>query len=328
MRRLNRRPLLALSMALALMITDITAAAAADPFPSRPIRIVVTSAPGGLLDVTTRVVAKEMGERLGQPVTVENRVGAGGLVAIRSVKAAPADGYTLVASVNTIAVQQAVSRNPGYDVARDFVGIGPMTRSQFLLVTAPGGPDKTLPEWLARAKANPDALTYASGGNGTTTHLAAAMFAHQAGVKLRHVPYKGNSGAWPDLIAGRVGLLMEPYGSASSMLRSGQLKALGSSGTTRPELLPDVPTIAEQGAPGYSFYLWMGLLAPAGTPKDVVQKLSEALAYAMAKPELKKRFHDEGSEVMHMSPDEFTRFVREEAISLTKLVNDLNLPRE
>ena len=321
---LNRRSLLA----LALMAAGATTASAADSFPSRPIRIVVTSAPGGAVDVTTRIVAKEMGEKLGQPVIVENRVGAGGLVAIRSVKAAPADGYTLIAPVNTIAVQQAVSRNPGYDLAKDFVGIGPMTRSPFLLIAPPGGPDKTLPEWLARAKANPGILTYASAGNGSTTHLAAAMFAHQAGVKLQHVPYKGNSAAWPDLIAGRVGLLMEPYSSASSMLRSGQLKALGSSGTTRLELLPDVPTMAEQGAPGYSFYLWMGLLAPAGTPKDVVQKLSEALAYAMNKPELKKRFHDEGSEIMHMSPDEFTSFVREEAASMTKVVNDLAIPRE
>ncbi|UVH60627.1 tripartite tricarboxylate transporter substrate binding protein [Variovorax paradoxus] len=322
----NRRPLLTMVMALAFAGT--AQVSAADTFPTKPIRIIVTSAPGGSLDVTTRVVAKEMGERLGQPVIIENRVGAGGLVAIRAVKASPADGYTLLASVNTIAVQQAVSREPGYDVAKDFAGIGPMTRSQFLLLTSPNAPDKTLPEWLARAKAKPGTLTYASAGSGSTTHLAAAMFGHRAGVNLQHIPYKGNSAAWPDLIAGRVGLLMEAYGSASSMLRAGQLKALGSSGTTRLDLLPDVPTIAEQGAPGYSFYLWMGLLAPAGTPKDVVQKLSEALVFALSKPELKKRFRDEGSEVMTMSPDEFTRFVRDEATSLTKLVNDLALPRE
>ncbi|XAH22028.1 tripartite tricarboxylate transporter substrate binding protein [Xylophilus sp. GW821-FHT01B05] len=323
-----RKRLLAIPMALVVAFGGFNVASAADPFPNKPIRIIVTSAPGGSVDVTTRVVAKEMGDRLGQPVIVENRVGAGGLVGIRSAKTSPADGYTLLASVNTIAVQQAVSRDPGYDVGKDFVGIGPMTRSQFLLIAAPGGPDKTLPEWLARARSNPATLTYASAGNGSTTHLAAAMFAHRAGVNLTHVPYKGNSAAWPDLIAGRVGLLMEAYGSASAMLKSGQLKALGSSGTTRLELLPDVPTIAEQGAPGYSFYLWMGLFAPAGTPKDVVHKLSDALAFAMAKPELKKRFREEGSEVMTMSSDEFTRFVRDEASSLTKLVNDLQLPRE
>lgn len=322
----DRRSLLTMVMALACAGT--AQVSAADTFPTKPIRIIVTSAPGGSVDVTTRVVAKEMGDRLGQPVIIENRVGAGGLVGIRAVKASPADGYTLLASVNTIAVQQAVSRDPGYDVAKDFVGIGPMTHAQFLLLAAPNAPDKTLPNWLSHAKVSPGTLTYASAGNGSTTHLAAAMFAHSAGVSLQHVPYKGNSAAWPDLIAGRVGLLMEPYGSASAMLRSGQLKALGSSGSRRLDLLPDVPTIAEQGAPGYSFYLWMGLFAPAATPKDVVQKVSEALAFALAKPELKKRFHDEGSEVMTMSSDEFTRFVRDEASSLTKLVNDLALPRE
>lgn len=312
----------------ALTLASSTAALATEAFPNKLIRIIVTSAPGGAVDITTRVLAKEMGEKLGQPVIVENRLGAGGLVAIRAVKIAPADGYTLLASVNTIAVQQAVSRDPGYDVAKDFVGIGPMTRSPFLLLATPGGPDKSLPEWLARAKASPGTVTYASAGNGSTTHLAAAMFAHRAGVDMQHVPYKGNSAAWPDLIAGRVGLLMEPYSSAAAMLRAGNLKALGSTGTKRLDLLPDVPTLAEQGAPNYSFYLWMGLLAPAATPKDVVKKLGDALAASLAKPELQKRFREEGSEVMTMSPDEFTRFVRDEASTLTTLVNQLNLPRE
>jgi tripartite-type tricarboxylate transporter receptor subunit TctC len=221
-----------------------------------------------------------------------------------------------------------VSREPGYDLAKDFVGVSPLTRAPFLLLTAPSQPDKNLPQLLARAKQNPGTVRYGSAGNGSTTHLAAAMFASQAKVDLQYVPYKGNSAAWPDLVAGRVGLLMEPYSTAASMIKAGQLKALGNTGTKRLDVLPDVATIPEQGVPSYSFYLWMGLLAPAETPKDAVQKLSEAARVALASPELKKRFRDEGSEPMAMSPEEFTRFLGNEALSYGKLVSDLALPKE
>jgi tripartite-type tricarboxylate transporter receptor subunit TctC len=203
-----------------------------------------------------------------------------------------------------------------------------MTRSPFLLVTASNQPYKSVPEMLARAKASPGSLSYASAGNGSTTHLAAALFAQQAAAPLLHVPYKGNSAAWPDLIAGRVDMLFEGVGGGTAMIREGRLKALGVTSARRLDNLPDVPAIAEQGVPNYSFYFWGGLFAPVATPKEIVQALSAALRSALASPELTKRFRDEGSEVMLMAPEEFTQFVRNEAIATARLVADLHLPKE
>jgi tripartite-type tricarboxylate transporter receptor subunit TctC len=321
--RFNRRV-----ATVALALVAVNPALAADPFPSKPIRIVVTSAPGGLLDMTTRFVAQKLGDRLGQQVVVENRVGAGGLLAIRSVKSAPADGYTLLATPNTVAIQQALSRDPGYDVEKDFVGVGPMTRAPLLLVTGPDAPDKSMAALLARGKADPGKLTYGSAGVGTSTHLGAASFAQRAALNLVHVPYKGNPAAWPDLISGRLDMLFEPYGSGASMINGGKLKALGVASTKRLEVLPDVPTFAEQGVPNFSAYSWFGLLAPVGTPKEAVARLGEALRSVMTSAELRERVRSEGSEAMLMSPEEFNDFLKREVAAVGQLVSDLGLPKE
>jgi tripartite-type tricarboxylate transporter receptor subunit TctC len=324
---LRRRLALGLTLLPALLMASV-GSRAADPYPTRPIRIVVASAAGGALDITTRMVAKQMGDTLGQQVVVENRVGAGSLIALRSVKAAPADGYTLLAGVNTVAIQQALSVDPGYDLMKDFVGVGLLTRAPFLLVTGAGQPDRKLPDLLARARARPGKVTYASAGIGSTTHLAAALFAQRAGAELVHVPYKGNSAAWTDLVAGRVDLLMEGYAAGASLIKEGKLRALGVTSRSRIEALPDVPTINEQGVPGYSFYFWIGLLAPAGTPPEVVQKLSGALRGAMANAELSRRFRADGAEPMNLSPEETSEFLRGESAAAFKLAAELNLPRE
>lgn len=312
---------------VALAFAGATGALAAEPFPTRPIRIILSSAAGGALDVTTRLVAKHMGDKLGQQVIVDNRPGAGGLIAIRAAKAAPADGYTLLGGVNTIAIQQSVSQDPGYELTKDFMGVGPLTRSPFLLV-GPAQSDKTVADVVKRAKSNPGKVTYGSAGIGSSTHLAAALFAQRAGVDMMHVPYKGNSAAWPDLIAGRVDLIMEGFGSGASMIREGRLKALGVTSTKRLDVLPDVPTIAEQGVPSYSFYFWIGLLAPTGTPKDAIQKLSGALRSALTNAELKERFRSEDAEPMLMSPDEFDQFLKGEVTAMAKLVAELGVPKQ
>ena len=316
---------------LALVFVALHAAPAtlaAEAFPARPIRVIIPSATGGQLDVTGRAVTRAMGDRLGQPFVVENRVGAGSLIGIRGVKASPADGYTLLCTVNTIAIQQALNQDPGYDVAKDFAGIGPLTRSPFIVVAAPSLPEKNMAEVIARAKANPGKLSYGSAGTGSTTHLSAAIFAQRAGIDMLHVPYKGNAAAWPDLLAGRIAILFEGYGSGGAMVRDGRLKVLGVTSTQRLEVLPDVPTIAESGAPGYSFYLWIGLFAPANTPRDVVQTLSNALRTVLVSAEMKQRFREEGSEAALMSPEEFDRFVRDDVATFTKLANDLKLPKQ
>jgi tripartite-type tricarboxylate transporter receptor subunit TctC len=318
-----RRSLLALGLALAA-----AAACAADAFPSRPIRIVVNTAPGGLTDITSRLVAQKMGEKLGQSVIVENKAGADGLLGIRYVKGQPADGYTLLGAAGTVAIQPAVKLDPGYDLVKDFAGVGPMVRTPVLMVEGPSQPDKTLADFIARGKANPDKLTYASAGVGTTTHLGAALFLQQAGVKAMHVPYKGNGAAMADVIAGRVTMIFEAYGSGAGKVKAGQLKALAVTSTKRLPGLPEVPTVAEQGVPGFSYYLWLGLLAPEGTPKDVRARLSEALHYALNSKELKERMQNDGAEPMLMSPDQFDEFLKKDAAQMGKLVDELGIQKQ
>lgn len=314
--------------AVALSLASANLVMAAEPFPVKPIRIIVASAAGGSLDITTRMVAKRMGEKLGQPIVVENRAGAGSLIAIRTVKTAQSDGYTLLAAVNTVTIQQAVAADAGYDLTKDFIGVGPLTRAPFFLVTAANQPDKSAADLIARARQNPGTISYASAGNGSTTHIGAAIYAQRANINLQHVPYKGNAASWTDLMAGRVGVLLEAYGSSVSMIRDGRLKALGVTSSKRVSVLPEVPTLAEQGVPNFNFYFWIGLMAPAGTPKDIADKLNDALSASLADQELKDRFREEGAEVMSMGSDDFTKFLKDEASSMSKLVNDLNLPKQ
>lgn len=317
------------SLAAALVaLIGASSALAADPFPNKPIRVIVHSAPGGLLDVHTRTIAQKMSEFLGQPLIIDNRPGAGGLLGFRTAKAAPADGYTILAAASTFTIQPALLKDPGYDPEKDFVGVGGMTRMPSLVMVPANTSAKNLTEYMAQARANPGQMNYASGGVGSSTHLGAASFVQRAGVNLLHVPYKGNSAAWPDLIGGRVGMIFEPYGTAAPMIRDGRTKALGVTSTSRLAVLPDVPTVSEQGLSNWSYYIWFGMLAPAGTPKEVVQRLSEALRVAMTSTELKDKYAKEGAETMVMNPEEFSQFVKGETVRFGKLAADLNIPKE
>ncbi|QDL38586.1 Bug family tripartite tricarboxylate transporter substrate binding protein [Rhodoferax sediminis] len=315
--------LLALGIALAT-----SAAVAADAFPSHPIRIVVNTAPGGLTDITTRLVAQKMSENLGQSVIVENRAGGDGLIGIRAVKQARADGYTLLGTASTIAIQPAVKLDPGYDLLKDFTGVGPMSQSPLLIVEATSQSDKTLGDLMARVKANPNKLTYASAGVGTTTHLAAALFLQESGLKMMHVPYKGNGAAFPDVLSGRVTIIFDAYGSSAAQVKGGKLRALAVTSKKRLSAMPEMPTVAEQGIPNYSYELWLGIVAPAGTPKDVVQRLSQALHSATSSKEVQERLHEWGSEPMQQTPEEFTQLLRADLARYSKLVADLSIPKQ
>jgi tripartite-type tricarboxylate transporter receptor subunit TctC len=329
MKRALTRAMVVRSLGAAVVVfSSVLSAGASDSFPTKPVRVIVNTAPGGLTDLTTRLVAQKMGEQLGQAVVVENRAGGDGLLGIRAVKDAPADGYTLLASAGTIAIQPAVKKEPGYDLAQDFTGIGPMIRFPLLMVVGSKQPDKTLEEFIARAKANPRDMSYASAGVGTTTHVGAAMFLQRTGLSLLHVPYKGNGAAMTDVMAGRVSMVFEAYGSSASKVKDGTLRALGVTSTARLPSLPDVPTIAEQGIPDFSYYLYLGLLSPAGTPKEVVQRLSNALQSALSSTELKERFRNEGSEAMIMSSGEFDEFLKQDVARMSKLAAELGLPKE
>ncbi|QEZ43682.1 tripartite tricarboxylate transporter substrate binding protein [Cupriavidus oxalaticus] len=301
---------------------------AADAYPARPVRIIVNSAPGALLDVTTRAVAQQMAENLGQPVVVENMAGAAGLLGIRYVKAQKPDGYTLLATANTLALAQATKLEPGYDLARDFTGIGMMNKAPLIMVGFSAQPDKTLPQLIAHAKASPGTMSYATAGIGTSTHMAAALFMHQAGIKMLHVPYKGNAGAMSDVLGGRVNMIFDGANSSGPYVQDGKLRAFAVSSPKRLPAFPDIPTLAEQGLPNYSFYVYMGLAAPAGTPTPVVMRLAEALKAAQANEGVRERFRKDSAEAGNMSPEEFTAFLRQDLQRNIKVVADLGIPKE
>nr|WP_315592800.1 tripartite tricarboxylate transporter substrate binding protein [uncultured Cupriavidus sp.] len=301
---------------------------ATDPYPSRPIKVVVPVSAGGWGDITTRIVAQRLGQELGQPVVVENRPGGGGLVGIRYTKAEAPDGYTLMSTGGTLSIQHALSRETGIDAMKDFVSVGSMVRSPAVVVTGAATEYKTMADVFKNAKASRGAISYASAGVGTTTHIAAEMMLKQAGVQMLHIPYKGNGAAMPDVIAGRVSFMVDAYGSSSSNLLGGKLKALAVTSQERLKLLPNVPTVAEQGLPGFSYYYWLGLFAPAGTPRDVVEKISVALAKTMKDPQVTERLQADGTEPYFKNPAEFTSFVRKDVADTTALIEKLNIQKQ
>lgn len=311
---------------LALTVASASAFAA-DPFPTRPIRIVVPFAPGGLIDTTTRYVAHKMSETLGQPVIVENRTGGDGLIAIRYVKSAPADGYTLLSTSSAFAVQLAMKLEPGY-AAKDFVGIGAMNEAPFIMVGASSQPDTTLAQFLARAKANPESMSYASGGVGTSSWMGSTMMASQAGVKMLHVPYKGTAAATPDVLSGRVSMMFDTVAAMGPHIKEGRLRVFGVSSLKRTSALPDVPTLAEQGITNYNFTAYLGLLAPAGTPDEVLKSLSQALRTVTQSEEFRERGRREGTEPMLLSGDALMERLRMDALTATKLVADMGIPKQ
>lgn len=305
-----------------------TAVQAADDFPARAVRLVVPVAAGGWGDVTTRLIAERMAAELKQPVVVENRTGAGGLVGIRYVKGERNDGYTLLVTGGTIAIQQALSAAPGYDAMKDFVAVGTMVRSPALTVTSASSPYKSMAELLAAAKAKPNQISYGSAGVGTTTHIAAEMILRQAGVQMLHVPYKGNGAAMPDVVAGRVSFMVDAYSSSAANLKGGYLSGLGVASDTQLKALPKVPTIASQGLPGFQYYYWLGVFAPADTPANVVQTLSAALQKALEDPKLRTRLQSDGTEPYFLAPADFKGFLGKEVADTAALVKELNIPKQ
>ncbi|WP_260306405.1 tripartite tricarboxylate transporter substrate-binding protein [Variovorax sp. Sphag1AA] len=273
------------------------------------------------------MVAQKMSESLGQPVVVENRAGADTMLGVRFVKSSPADGYTLLATSESVVALPFVKQDPGYEL-KDFAGIGVIARSPWLMLVGPGQPDRSVADFVARAKARPADMSFASGGVGTTPYLAEQMLLQRAGVQLLHVPYKGIAAAIPDVISGRVTMVFDATGSSSSKVRSGQLRALAVTSTVRNPALPDVPTVAEQGMPGFSSYATIGLFAPVATPREVVVRISGALQAAIASREIRERYLAEGSETVAGTPEEFDEYLRRQSVEFGKLTSDLALQKQ
>ncbi len=324
---MDRRKLLQYlaSLAPAIPAAGLLPAHAQDAFPSKPVRIIVTSSPGALLDAASRLYADRMAAALKQPVIVENMTGAGGLLAVRHVAKAPADGYTLLAAANTIATLPYLNTSAGYSI-KEFSAVGEMARSPSLLVVGAASPFTSLADIVAAARKNPGQLTYASGGIGTTSHLPVELFARQAGIKLTHVPYKGNAVAVPDTAANRVGFLMGTPTSLVELMKSGQLRALAITSEKRSPKFPDIPTFKESGFDEATFDIWVSLLAPLATPKAVRMKISDAMEAARNDPNIIARLEGMGQVISDVrTPDQFDAVLRSEDEKYRKLIKDANI---
>ena len=298
-------------------------AAAAQDYPNRPVKIIVPFSPGGAVDGPARVVAQELGKRLKQQVIIDNRPGAGATIGSGEVAKSPPDGYTLLLASQTNAISATLYPRLPFAPIDDFVGISLLGREPGVLVAHPGLPVKNLAELIAYAKQRSGQLNYASSGNGSGQHLFMAMFASMADLQMTHIPYRGSGQATTDLLAGTVPLAFPGTAGMIGHIKAGKLKPLAVSGVTRSPQLPDVPTLAESGIAGYSAYVWMGLLAPKGTPAAVIERLHRELKVVMASPEVKSHFAEAGIEIMSSTPAEMDGYFREERDRWARVIKDI-----
>ncbi|HJQ64051.1 MAG TPA: tripartite tricarboxylate transporter substrate binding protein [Burkholderiales bacterium] len=318
------------ALAAALLVLGATAAQAqTGGYPSRAVRIIVPFAPGGNVDLVARAVAQPLAESLGQQVIVDNRPGASGLVGTHLVAKSPADGYTLLAMANTFAVVPSLMSNPGYDPLKDFAAISLTCRVPQVLVVNPALPVRTVKQLVTLAKARPGEISYASAGTGGTGHMAAELFNRHAGLKMLHVPYKGNAQAIVDVISGQVTMMFDQVSTSAPHIRAGKLRALAVTSLERSRLFPELPTIDESGVRGFEDITFNGLVAPAGTPRDTVARLHAAVAKAVRVPALNKRFLERGVELAaSASPDDFAAYIRAEFVKKAKLAREAGIKVE
>ena len=304
-------------------------AAAAQSYPSKPVRLVVPLVPGGNQDIVARAVAEELSKALGQQVIVENRPGIAAIVGTQAVKASPADGYTLLSVAVTFARVPGINPAAGYDPRTDFTGVSLVCRIPQLLVVNPGFEAKNVSELVALARANPGKISYGSSGNGSTGHVATELFMRMTGTRLLHVMYKGNAQALVDVMGGQVAMMFDQVSTSMGHVKGGKLRALGVTTLERSPLFPDLPTLDEQGLKGYEDVTWNGIVAPAGVPREIMVRLNSEIRKIMANPQFVKRYAERGIEMRaSASPDEFTAYIRSEADGFVKLVRDAGMKAE
>ena len=320
------------------LIACVTTAAAAalafsalaqeQQYPSKPIRLIVPLTPGSGADIAGRIIGQRLNEHWKQPVIVENRPGAGGQIGTAAVVKADADGYTLLVQSSSHAANPAIYKSLPYDPLKDIVDVAILGKTPYVMVAAGNGPYKSLKQLIEAAKAKPGEIPFASAGVGTSTHLAAEYLIALAGLKMIHVPFKGSPDAIQDVLGGRSAFYMAPLDVAMGLVKEKKLTALGMSTKSRVDLLPDVPTIAEQGLYDYDMSLWFGMWAPAATPIPIVQKLNAAINAIVLEPVVKEQFAKLGIEPAPMKTDEFAKFVRSQMDFYKKIVRAANVPQQ
>ena len=303
-----------------LAIEQAAGQAAVQPYPSKPVHVIVPFTAGSATDILARTFGQKLSELWGQPVVVENRAGAGGTIGAAVVAKSPADGYTLLVHSAAHAYNPSIYTNLPFDTAKDFVEVVPLAGQPNVLVVAPSAGIKSVAELIALAKQKPGQLNFGSAGTGSGTHINAEKFKLAAGIDVLHIPYKGTPEALTDTMAGRVTYFFSPISAALPNVREGRLLALGVSTAKRSAALPNVPTIAESGLPGFDYNLWVGVFAPAGTPPDIVDKINKDVAALLQSAEVKERFANLGAEPMPMTPAEFKNFVRAEIDESAKVI--------
>jgi len=321
----------ALAPALCSLLTLLTVAPAqaADAFPARPVKLVVAFAPGGNNDVPVRIVAARLGELWGVPVVVDNRPGAGGIVGTASVAKAPADGYTLLnCNSATHGVNPALHKKLPYDVARDFAAVSLIGSAPNVLVVPASSPLRSLQDFLAQAKASPGKLAVGTAGIGSTQHFSLELMKALAGVDIVHLPYKGGAPALADVLGGQVPAAITGLPTALQSIKAGKVRALAMTSAERSRLLPELPTFAEAGLPGYEVSTWTGFCAPAGTPREVVDKLNDDIRKALAAPETRQQLLEAGVEPVSAPSDVFAQRIAAEVVKFTRIANAANITAE
>ena len=312
-----------------LALTLSASLAHAQNYPSRPITLVIPFAPGGSTSIVGRGVADKMGELLGEKIVVDNRPGAGGTVGTKAVAKSEPDGYTLLLGyTGTLAIGPSLYKNPGYDPRKDFAPIGMIGNAPNSLVVHPSFPAKTLAELIAYAKANPGKVNFGSAGAGTASHISGEYFASAAGIKLVHIPYKGTGPVLTDLLGGHIPMAFAPVPASHSNVAAGKLRALAVTSATRSGLMPEVPTIAESGLAGFDASLYYGLVAPAGTPKPVIDKLNKALRDALASDEVKRQLGNDGTDITPGTPEDYAALIDKDEKKWAGLVKASGVEQE
>jgi tripartite-type tricarboxylate transporter receptor subunit TctC len=304
-------PLLALAWPVQAQVAD---------YPTRPVRIIVPFAPGGSADVFGRFIAQRLQESLGQSFVVENRPGGGSVIGTDAVAKSAPDGYTLLLMSNTHTVNESLIPNKPFALMRDFAPIAPINFSDLVLVVRGNLPQTTLAELIKAAKAKPGSMSYASSGPGTPYHMAGELFKSMAGISLVHIPYKGSAGARTDVLGGQLEMMFDAIPTMAEHVKSGKVRALATTGKQRSTTMPDVPTLAEAGVPGYEATIWLGLMAPKGTPAAVVNKLNAEVAKVTSNPEVRRAWSAQGTTAMTMGVAEFTRYANDDIAKWAHIV--------